>query len=112
MTYRCFDVEIANHIAHIKLKRAAELNTMVPEFWTELPAIVTDIDDHAKARVIVISSTGKTTTVTATVKGSKAAGRIDATIVTNGGKTTILILFLHTPDGRTFDIAHPPPGSI
>jgi enoyl-CoA hydratase len=59
MTYRCFDVEIADHIAHIRLKRAAELNTMVPEFWTELPAIVTDIDDHAKARVIVISSTGK-----------------------------------------------------
>jgi len=59
MTYRCFNVEIANHIAHIQLKRGDELNTMVPEFWTELPAIVRDIDDNAKARVIVISSTGK-----------------------------------------------------
>ncbi len=59
MTYRCFNVEIANHIAHIQLKRGDELNTMVPEFWTELPAIVRDIDDSAKARVIVISSTGK-----------------------------------------------------
>jgi enoyl-CoA hydratase len=59
MTYRCFNVEIADHIAHIQLKRGAELNTMVPEFWTELPAIVKDIDDNAKARVIVISSTGK-----------------------------------------------------
>jgi enoyl-CoA hydratase len=28
-------------------------------FWNELPALVHDIDDHAKARVIVISSTGK-----------------------------------------------------
>lgn len=59
MTYRCFNVEIANQIAHIQLKRPSELNTMVPEFWTELPAIVKDIDDNATARVIVISSTGK-----------------------------------------------------
>ncbi|MBV9043819.1 MAG: enoyl-CoA hydratase/isomerase family protein, partial [Alphaproteobacteria bacterium] len=59
MTYRCFNVEIADNIAHIQLKRPAELNSMVPEFWTELPGIVRDIDDNAKARVIVISSTGK-----------------------------------------------------
>ena len=32
---------------------------MVPEFWRELPEIVRDIDVNAKARVIVISSTGK-----------------------------------------------------
>src|ERR1041385_6793461 len=59
MTYRCFNVEIENRIAHIQLKRADELNTMVPEFWRELPEIVRDIDMNAKARVIVISSTGK-----------------------------------------------------
>ena len=59
MTYRCFNVEIENRIAHIQLKRADELNTMVPEFWRELPEIVRDIDTNAKARVIVISSTGK-----------------------------------------------------
>jgi enoyl-CoA hydratase len=59
MAYRCFNVEIADGIAHIQLKRAEELNTMVPEFWRELPEIVKDIDAGAKARVIVISSTGK-----------------------------------------------------
>jgi enoyl-CoA hydratase len=59
MTYRCFDVGIADQIAHVRLKRGDELNTMVPEFWRELPAIVREIDDDAKARVIVISSTGK-----------------------------------------------------
>ena len=31
---------------------------MVPAFWTELPEIIRDIDENAKARVIVISSTG------------------------------------------------------
>lgn len=59
MAYRCFNVEIADGIAHIQLKRGDELNTMVPEFWRELPEIVKDIDSGAKARVIVISSTGK-----------------------------------------------------
>ncbi|HEY0105373.1 MAG TPA: enoyl-CoA hydratase-related protein [Rhizomicrobium sp.] len=74
MTYRCFAVEIADHIAHIQLKRGAELNTMVPEFWTELPAIVKDIDDNAKARVIVISSTGK-----------HFSGGMDLSVFTAGG---------------------------
>ena len=59
MTYRCFNVEIAGEIAHVQLKRGAELNSMVPEFWRELPEIVKDIDANAKARVIVLSSTGK-----------------------------------------------------
>lgn len=59
MTYRCFDVAISDHIAHLTLKRGGEFNTMVPEFWRELPEIVKDIDEHARARVIVISSTGK-----------------------------------------------------
>lgn len=59
MTYRCFDVSINDNIAHLTLKRGSEFNTMVPEFWRELPEIVKDIDDHARARVIVVSSTGK-----------------------------------------------------
>ncbi len=59
MSYRCFDLEIENRIAHLRLKRGDDLNTMVPEFWRELPQIVRDIDAEAKARVIVISSTGK-----------------------------------------------------
>jgi enoyl-CoA hydratase len=59
MDYRCFDVTIADKIAHIRLRRGAELNTMVPEFWHDLPLIIREIDDEAKARVIVISSTGK-----------------------------------------------------
>jgi enoyl-CoA hydratase len=59
MSYRCFDLEIADNVAHIRLNRGHELNTMVPEFWRELPEIVRDIDANAKARAIVISSTGK-----------------------------------------------------
>ena len=59
MTSTCFDVSIENKIAHIVLKRPEALNTMTRPFWNELPQIIADIDDNAKARVIVISSTGK-----------------------------------------------------
>jgi enoyl-CoA hydratase len=59
MAYRCFDVDITEGVAHIQLNRPDELNSMVREFWTELPEIVTGISDSARARVIVISSTGK-----------------------------------------------------
>jgi len=59
MDTRCFDVRVSDAIAQIELKRGNELNTMVPEFWRELPQIVRSIDEEAKARVIVISSTGK-----------------------------------------------------
>ena len=59
MTYRCFDVDITDKVAHVRLSRPDELNTMVPEFWRELPEIVTGISRAASARVIVISSTGR-----------------------------------------------------
>ena len=55
----CFDVQIADGVAHIKLNRPEKLNAMNRAFWHELPAIVADIDDNARARCIVISSTGK-----------------------------------------------------
>jgi enoyl-CoA hydratase len=59
MAYRCFDVDISEGVAHVRLNRPDELNTMVREFWAELPEIVTSISDGASARAIVISSTGK-----------------------------------------------------
>jgi enoyl-CoA hydratase len=58
MSYTCFDVTIENNIAHIVLNRPEKRNSMNVEFWEELPAIVNDIDNESRARVIVISSTG------------------------------------------------------
>jgi enoyl-CoA hydratase len=55
----CFKLSIENNIAHIVLNRPEAFNAMPRAFWNELPAIVHDISDNAKARVIVISSTGK-----------------------------------------------------
>ena len=56
--YECFSVSIADGVAHIRLLRPEKRNAMSPSFWTDLPAIVDNIDAHSRARAIVISSTG------------------------------------------------------
>lgn len=58
MSYTCFEVSIENKIGHIVLNRPEKRNSMIPEFWDELPAIVRELDDDAQVRVIVLSSTG------------------------------------------------------
>ncbi len=59
MSYSCFDVDEADHVAHVQLRRPDELNTMIPAFWRELPEIVAGISDRGSARAIVLSSTGR-----------------------------------------------------
>ena len=56
--YECFEVTIDDNVAHIRLIRPEKRNSITTEFWEELPALVADIDNNSKARVIVISSTG------------------------------------------------------
>jgi enoyl-CoA hydratase len=58
MSYECFEVTVEDRVAHIVLSRPEKRNAMSPAFWRELPQIVEELDDHAEARVIVISSTG------------------------------------------------------
>ncbi len=61
MGYRCFDVsvdEVDERVAHVILNRPEKRNSMIPEFWDELPEIVRDIDENSRARAIVLSSTG------------------------------------------------------
>ena len=58
MNSTCFKVSIENNIAHLVLNRPEKRNSMIPEFWDELPEIIQRIDENSLARVIVISSTG------------------------------------------------------
>lgn len=55
----CFDLEISDGVAHLRMNRPEALNSMIPEFWTELPELVDAIDREGEARVIVVSSTGR-----------------------------------------------------
>ena len=59
MSYECFELEVANGIAHIRLNRPEKANSMIPSFWTELPAAVNTLSREASARVLVISAEGK-----------------------------------------------------
>ena len=55
---KCFDLIVKDQVAHVVMKRPEKRNSMIKEFWDELPELISDIDNNAKARVIVISSTG------------------------------------------------------
>lgn len=59
MGYQCFELEESAGVAHLRLSRGDQLNTMIPEFWSELPAIVDEISDSGRARVIVLSAQGR-----------------------------------------------------
>ena len=59
MGYQCFEVEESQGIAHVRLSRGDKANSMIPEFWSELPAIVDEISDAGRARVIVLSAQGR-----------------------------------------------------
>ena len=59
MGYRCFEVEVTAKVAHVTMSRPDEYNSMVREFWTELPAIARELDARGDVRAMVLSSTGK-----------------------------------------------------
>jgi enoyl-CoA hydratase/carnithine racemase len=55
----CFDLELKDGVAHLRMCRPEAMNSMTPAFWRELPALVNGLSDAGEARVIVLSSTGK-----------------------------------------------------
>lgn len=59
MGYTCFEIDESGGVAHLRLCRPDEFNTMTPEFWRELPEIVGELSDSGRVRVVVLSSTGK-----------------------------------------------------
>ena len=78
MAHTCFDVEIGDNIAHLKLNRPEKRNSMILKFWDELPAIVKEIDHEVQARVIVISSTGPHLSGGLDINEFFAAGKVGA----------------------------------
>lgn len=59
MTTTCFEIERDGGVAHLRLNRPEAYNSMIREFWAELPAAVRDLDATGTVRALVISSTGK-----------------------------------------------------
>ncbi len=59
MTYTCFNVETKDSVAHIRMIRPERANSMIPEFWDELPQIISELSDGEDARAIVLSAEGR-----------------------------------------------------
>ena len=59
MSHSCFEVELEENVAHLRMCRPEKLNSLNREFWSELPEIVRELDDAGRARVLVLSSTGR-----------------------------------------------------
>lgn len=59
MSYKCFDVDVRDGVAQVRMVRPEKLNSMIPEFWSELPAIVDELSAGSDARVIVLSAEGR-----------------------------------------------------
>jgi len=59
MGYQCFDVEVADKVAHIVMNRPDKANSMIAAFWSELPEIVGSLSQSGSVRAIVLSGEGK-----------------------------------------------------
>jgi enoyl-CoA hydratase len=55
----CFAVSVDEGVAHVRLDRPEELNTMNRAFWAELPAVMEELDGSGEVRAVVLSSTGR-----------------------------------------------------
>ena len=55
----CFETKLDGGVATVTMSRGEQLNTMVPEFWDELPALIRELDATGAARVVVLASTGR-----------------------------------------------------
>ena len=57
--YTCFDVRTADGVTYLTMSRPAQANSMIAEFWTELPRIVEELDAQGKTRALVLTGEGK-----------------------------------------------------
>ena len=59
MSYECFEVQESAGVAHVRLNRGDQANSMIPAFWEELPDIVGSLSDSGRVRVMVLSAAGR-----------------------------------------------------
>jgi enoyl-CoA hydratase len=59
MGYECFDLEVTDKIAHVRMTRPDRSNSMIPSFWRELPLIVDELSASGSVRALVLSAEGR-----------------------------------------------------
>ncbi len=59
MTSTCFDISQKDGVTTLTLSRPDAFNSMIPEFWTDLPEAVNELSRLGDTRALVIASTGR-----------------------------------------------------
>jgi enoyl-CoA hydratase len=57
--YKCFDLSTTGGVTHLTMNRPAQANSMVSEFWSELPQIIEQLDSDGTTRALVVTGQGK-----------------------------------------------------
>lgn len=52
-------LDVADHVAHVRMTRTAALNAMNAAFWTDMIEVFEAIERDASVRAVIISSSGK-----------------------------------------------------
>ncbi len=58
--YTCFSLRIDGPVAHMRMIRPKQHNSMTAEFWTELPQVIDEIEANTTIRSAVLSAEGPT----------------------------------------------------
>jgi enoyl-CoA hydratase len=98
MSYQCFTLSIEDKVAHLIMSRPDNLNTMQPVFWRELTEILNDLQQSARARALVLSSTGKhfTAGMALDVFSNGAVSMNDSSAVGRANMAPMLLDMQHT----------------
>ncbi|MDB4103511.1 crotonase/enoyl-CoA hydratase family protein [Acidimicrobiales bacterium] len=58
-THECFRVEVIDKVGMVTMIRPERSNSMIPSFWTELPAIVDELSNGGNVRAMVLAGEGR-----------------------------------------------------
>lgn len=54
-----FEIKIDGPVAHLAMNRPEKANGMTPDFWTDLPRLVRELEQDMSIRALVLSGNGK-----------------------------------------------------
>lgn len=58
MQYTCFDISVDRGVAHMRMNRPQQFNSMTAPFWADLPKALRQLEQDGGTRVAVISAEG------------------------------------------------------
>ncbi len=57
--YKCFELEVRDHVAYLTMNRPEKANSMIAPFWHELPDLIEQVSAGSDARVVVLAANGR-----------------------------------------------------